>query len=61
MKEKKKTSGPRVPGRGVAKPIVAVPIFDDFCIIQAKITYLGLLIVPIYRDTLISLKTENRR
>ena len=56
-----KTSEPRVPGRGVAKTTVAVSIFDDFYIIQAKITYLGLLLVPIDRDTLISLKTENRR
>ena len=35
-------------------------IFDDFCIIQAKITDLGLLLVPIHGDTLTNLKTEIR-
>ena len=59
-KKKKKKGGPEYPGEGASKTAVAGPIFDDFCIIQAKITYLGLLLVPINRDTLISLKTENR-
>ena len=47
------------PGEGDAKITVAGPIFDYFCIIQAKITDLGLLLVPINRDTLTNLKTEN--
>ena len=54
-----KKSGPRVPERGAAKKSIAVSIFDDFCIIQAKITDIGLLLVPIHGDTLTNLKTEN--
>ena len=51
--------GPEYPGEGAAKTTVAGSIIDDFCIIQAKITLLGLLLVPIHRDTLTNLKTEN--
>ena len=51
--------GPEYPGEGAAKTTVAGSIIEDFCIIQAKITLLGLLLVPIHRDTLTNLKTEN--
>ena len=50
--------GPEYPGEGAAQTTVAGSIIDDFCIIQAKITLLGLLLVPIHRDTLTNLKTE---
>ncbi len=50
--------GPEYPGEGAAQTTVAVSIIDDFCIIQAKIASLGLLLVPIHRDTQINYKTE---
>jgi hypothetical protein len=50
--------GPEYPGEGAAKTTVAGSIIDDFCIIQAKFTSLGLLLVPIHRDTQTNLKTE---
>ena len=40
---------------GTAKTTVPVSLF---CIIEAKINALGLLLVPIYRDTQRDLKTE---
>ena len=51
--------GHEYPGKGAAKTTVAGSIIDDFCILQARITDLGLLLVPINRDTLMSLKTED--
>ena len=51
--------GPEYLGKGAAETTVAGNIIDDFCIIQAKMNLLGLLLVPIHRDTRTNLKTEN--
>ena len=51
--------GPEYPGEGAAQTTVAGSIIDDSCIIQAKIALLGLLLVPIHRDTQTNLKIEN--
>ena len=46
-------------GERVAKTTAAESILDNFYILQAKITNRGSLLVPINRDILMSLKTEN--
>jgi hypothetical protein len=46
-------------GERVAKTTAAESILNNFYILQAKITYRGSFLVPIHRDTLMSLKTEN--
>ena len=61
-KEKKiwgKKISPNYLGERVAKTTAAESILDNFYILQAKITNRGSLLVPINRDTLMSLKTEN--
>ena len=50
-KNGKNKVGPEYPGEGAAQTTVAGSIIDDFCIIQAKLALLGLLLVPIHRDT----------
>jgi hypothetical protein len=61
-KEKKiwgKKISPNYLGERVAKTTAAESILDHFYIPQAKITAHCSLLVPINRDTLMSLKTEN--
>jgi hypothetical protein len=50
---------PNYLGERVAKTTAAESILDNFYTLQAKITNRGSLLVPISRDTLMSLKTEN--
>ena len=52
MGEGKKQVGQEYLREGATRTTVAGSIIDDFCIIQAKITDLELLLVPIIRDAL---------
>ena len=54
-----KKISPNYLGERVAKKTAAESILDSFYILQAKITNWGSLVVPINRDILMSLKTEN--
>ena len=62
-KQRKKIWGNKIShnylGERVAKKTATESILDNFYILQAKITNRGSLLVPINRDTLMSVKTEN--
>ena len=54
-----KKISPNYLGERVAKKTATESILDSFYILQAKITNRGHCYVPINRDILMSLKTEN--
>ena len=54
-----KKISPNYLGERIVKKTAAESILDSFYILQAKITNWGSLLVPINRDILMSLKTEN--
>ena len=57
---RRKKVGPEYLGEGAAKTTVAGSIIDDFYMVQANFTLLGLLLVSIHRNTQTNLKTEIR-